>query len=237
MNAPAPRPSPPRLVVVTDRVAAAAAGNTVREVVRAALEGGAPAILLRDKSRPDGDRRELGEAIAPLVRAAGAQLWVTADHWLADELDADGLHLPGDVDRPSAWTGPISRSVHRPAELHRARREGAAHAYVSPVASTTSKPGYGPALGASGVRRLVDDAAGLPLLALGGVTPENLTAWRAAGAAGVAVMGRVMGATDAADAVRSLLTAWQDAKRSGADEDVPTPEAIPNSTDQPSEHR
>lgn len=221
-------------MVVTDRAAAATAGHTVPEVVRAALEGGAPAILLRDKDRPIADRRRLGEAIAPLVRAAGAELWVTADLALAGDLDADGLHLPGDLARPSGWDAPISRSVHDHAELHRARREAAAHAYVAPVALTVSKPGYGPALGASGLRRLIADAAGLPLLALGGVGPDDVATWRAAGAAGIAVMSGVMGAGDPADAVRGLLRAWQDAeRRPGAT--LPNPN--PNPADRSSEHR
>lgn len=212
-TSPAGMPAPPTLVVVTDRAIAAAAGHTVVDAVRAALDGGAPAILLRDKQRPTTDRRELGEAIAPLVRAAGARLWVTADVALARDLGADGVHLPGDLERPPDWAGPVSRSVHGSAELERARREGAAHAYVAPVAPTTSKPGYGPALGVSGVRRLVDEAAGLPLLALGGVGPDDLAVWRAAGAAGVAVMGGVMGAADPAEAVRRLLDAWRTAER------------------------
>jgi thiamine-phosphate pyrophosphorylase len=231
-------------VVVTDREAAATAGHTVVDAVRAALEGGAPAILLRDKDRPIADRRRLGEAIAPLVRTAGAQLWVTADLALAGDLDADGLHLPGDIARPPGWDAAISRSVHDRGQLERARREGAAHAYAAPVALTTSKPGYGPALGVSGLRRLVADAAGLPLLALGGVGPDNVPAWRAAGAAGIAVMGGVIGAADPADAVRGLLSAWQDAEqRPGTTPPPPPPnpgpepDPDPDPTDRSSEHR
>ena len=244
MNATASGQAPPWLVVVTDRAAAAAAGHTVPEAVHAALEGGAPAILLRDKARPIAERRALGETIAPSVRAAGAELWITADLALAGDLEADGLHLPADVARPAGWDAPISRSVHDHAELRRARREGAAHAYVAPVALTTSKPGHGPALGPDGLRRLVADAADLPLLALGGVGPDNVPTWRTAGAAGIAVMGGVMGAADPADAVRDLRRAWQDAdRRPGATppDQNPNPSTPPDPdpgpTDRSSEHR
>lgn len=227
MSPSTPPQTPPPLVVITDRAAAARAGHTVVDAVRAALDGGAPTILLRDNQRLIAERRELGEAIAPFVRASRARLWVTADVALARDLDADGLHLPGDVERPSDWAGPVSRSVHDRAELERARRDGAVHAYVAPVARTMSKPGYGPALGMTGVRRLVESAAGLPLLALGGVDLDNLAAWRTAGAAGIAVMGGVMGVVDPEHAVRELLAAWHDTQRGAVTVPRP-PNTIPN---------
>ena len=61
---------------------------------------------------------------------------------------------------------------------------------VSPIYPTASKPGYGPALGPSGLAALV--RAGPPTYALGGVSPKTAADCRAAGAYGVAVMGPIM---------------------------------------------
>jgi thiamine-phosphate pyrophosphorylase len=200
--------NPPRLFVITDEVSATRAGHRVGEVVTAALGAGAPAILLRDKTMPRATRWRLGAALATSTRAAGARLWVTGDVELATELDADGLHLPATAPHPPHWPGPWSRSCHDADEVARARREGAAHVFVAPVAPTPSKPGYGPALGTDGLRALVEVADGLPVVALGGVRAADVADWRAAGAAGLAVMGGVMAAQDPAAVVRALLDAW-----------------------------
>ncbi|MDX1421679.1 MAG: thiamine phosphate synthase, partial [Kiloniellales bacterium] len=74
----------------------------------------------------------------------------------------------------------------------------------SPIFATASKPGYGPALGLAGLAEAA--AAGLPVLALGGVTAERAPACLRAGAAGVAVMGAVMAARDPAAAVGTILS-------------------------------
>ena len=76
---------------------------------------------------------------------------------------------------------------------------------ISPVAPTPSKPGYGPALGADGVRTAVDAAGQMPVFALGGVTPANAGEFLAAGAHGVAVMGPVLRAEDPARVVADYL--------------------------------
>jgi len=84
---------------------------------------------------------------------------------------------------------------------------GAPLVTVSPVAPTPSKPGYGPPLGADGVAAAVAAAGGMPVFALGGVTPENARSFCEAGAYGVAVMGAVLRADDPHRVVRDLLEA------------------------------
>ena len=201
----------PALIVVTDRHAAERSGRSLRDVIAAVVNGGAPAVLYRDRDLADPERRELGETLQPVVTAAEAQLFVSADVALARHLDAAGVHLPAGA---PAFAEPggllVGRSCHGDVEVAAARDEGADYAFVSPVAESSSKPGYGPALGETGLRRLVAVAEGLPLLALGGVTPENTARWRAVGASGIAVMGSVMAARDPAEMVRRLLAAWND---------------------------
>lgn len=199
----------PSLMVVTDRHAAERSGRSLPEVVAAAVDGGAPAVLFRDRDLPAALRRELGEALQPIVTDASAQLFVSADVALAHHLDAAGVHLPADappcVDPAGLLVG---RSCHDDAEVAAARDEGADYAFASPVADSPSKPGYGPVLGADGFHRLATHAGPLPLLALGGVTASNAPVWRAAGASGIAVMGTVMAADDPVQAVEDLLAAW-----------------------------
>ena len=88
---------------------------------------------------------------------------------------------------PEAWIGVSAHSLE---ELRRAQQAEADYATLSPIFPSSSKPGYGPALGLEALR----DAAGLglPILALGGVTVATVRTCLEAGACGVAVMGTVM---------------------------------------------
>jgi thiamine-phosphate pyrophosphorylase len=78
----------------------------------------------------------------------------------------------------------IGVSTHGIAEVEAARRAGADYVTFGPVYPTPSKAGYGPPAGLDALRRAA--AVGLPVLALGGVTPERLPELAAAGAAGAA---------------------------------------------------
>lgn len=93
---------------------------------------------------------------------------------------------------------------HAPAEVA-ALRGRASYVTLSPVAPTSSKPGYGPALGVVGVREAAALAPGRRFFALGGVTPANARAFLDAGAHGVAVMGPVLRAEDPAAVIDSYL--------------------------------
>jgi thiamine-phosphate pyrophosphorylase len=94
---------------------------------------------------------------------------------------------------------------HSVAEVHAAA--GSPFVTISPVAPTASKPGYGPPLGAEGVRSAVAAAGTMPVFALGGVTPANAPEFLAAGAHGVAVMGPVQRAEDPANVIAEYLRA------------------------------
>lgn len=207
------------LVVLTDRTQAR--GDLVG-VVGAAVEGGARVVLLREKDLPWAQRRALATSLLDTLAAVDGMLLVASDVELARQVGADGVHLASDDPWPNRQPRPhpedlgviVGRSCHTAAELGDARRHEADYATISPVFPTTSKPGYGPALGVEGLasacRALVADDVGsaqatLPVIALGGVGPGRVGPCLGAGAAGVAVMGEVMRAADPAGTVRTLL--------------------------------
>ena len=200
----------PPLLVLTDRRRAAAAGRSLTATVAAAVDGGARAVILREKDLPRARRAGLAHRLRAVLAPVDGVLIAASD----PTLPADGVHLAA-TDPPYAdppYAGPLAgllvgRSCHSPAELARARALRCAYATLSPVAPTSSKPGYGPALGVQGLAALVRGTA-LPVYALGGVTAALVPGCRDAGAAGVAVMGAVMGAADPALAVADLLAAW-----------------------------
>lgn len=186
----------PRLLVLADSTATG--GRNLVEVVAAAVRGGARAVVLRDKHLPRPARAALAARLGELLGAAGGTLLVASD----PTLPAGGVHLAAADPFPDPRPAVTGRSCHDRAALLRAAAEGCDYATLSPIFLTDSKPGYGPALGTGAL-------AGLPLptWALGGVTPDRASACVAAGAAGVAVMGAVMGAADPARAAAAFIDA------------------------------
>lgn len=190
----------PRLLVLTDR--RQAAGPLV-DVVAAALDAGARAVVLREKDLPDDDRHALLAQLAPLVHGAGGPLLSAGTRMPG----ADGVHQPSDAGPPPAGVGITGRSCHDAAQVRTAEADGVDYVTVSPIQATVSKPGYGPALGVEGLAALAASTT-LPVYALGGIDgPEAVTACRAAGAHGVAVMGAIMRARRPGPLVAHLLAA------------------------------
>jgi thiamine-phosphate pyrophosphorylase len=100
----------------------------------------------------------------------------------------------------------VAVSTHSLAEVEAARRAPSANvafAVFGPIWDTPSKRAYGPPAGIEGLRQAV--SVGLPLVALGGVTPALSPACLAAGAVGVACIRAISGAPDPAAVVRALL--------------------------------
>ncbi len=192
------------LLVLTDRRQAVRLGLVATVV--AAVDGGARAVVLREKDLARRPRQELAVALQDVLAPVGGVLLIAgADVDLARASGAHGLHLaaadPWPGDHPGLIVG---RSCHNCAEVQAAADEGADYATVSPVLASPSKPGYGPGLGMVGLADLAA-ATDLPLVALGGLTEKSAAECLAAGAAGVAVMGAVMASPDPTAAVTGLL--------------------------------
>jgi thiamine-phosphate pyrophosphorylase len=100
----------------------------------------------------------------------------------------------------------VGLSVHSAEEARRVDPTVVDYLIAGPVFPTPSKPGYGPALSAKGLADIVK-VSRVPVIAIGGVTRENVADCIQAGAAGVAVMGGVMRAADPAAQIRALISA------------------------------
>ena len=113
---------------------------------------------------------------------------------------ADAARLLG----PDALVG---ASFHSAAEVEQQASAHAAlrYAHLAPIWDPVSKPASRPALGLGPLRSAA--AAGLPLLAQGGLDPDRARQAIGAGAAGVAVTGQLTGAADPAAAIRRFRAA------------------------------
>lgn len=179
------------------------------EVVRAALEGGADAIQIRDKSSTAYNLSRVTAEIQPLARKFGAALLVNDRVDVALITGADGAHVGQDdlpardarrlLPRPRL----IGVSVGTIEDAKRAQKDGADYVGVGPVFRTATKPDAGEPLG---LERLAQIAAAIsiPAVAIGGINADNVVRVFEAGALGAAVISHVVSAEDITAAARSL---------------------------------
>jgi len=188
------------------------------EVGRAALGGGATIIQLRDKRLSGRALLELATALRRLTHEHGASFIVNDRVDIALASGADGVHLgKEDVPIPVArrLLGPeaiIGASVDNPRDARAAEAAGASYLGVGPVFATSSKPDAGAAIGVAPIAQITRVVA-IPVLAIGGLTCDNVASAVEAGANGIAVVSAVAEADDMEAAARALLGAVRAARR------------------------
>jgi thiamine-phosphate pyrophosphorylase len=198
--------SPPRLILITD--SARLQREVFFDVVDAALRGGVDAVLVREKGMDSSRLLAFASRLRAMTREHGVRLIVHTQADVAHAVAADGVHVAaasvGEIPAMRRWLNDaglsISASCHSADELQQAAAAGADFALLSPVFPTDSHPGA-PCLGIEAFHELAE-ASPLPVVALGGITPQNrgeLAAY------GVAVIGAILNASEPEKAARALL--------------------------------
>jgi thiamine-phosphate pyrophosphorylase len=175
----------------------------------AVLRGGCRLVQLREKDLPPVDFYPLARQLRSRCREAGCLFIVNDRVDLALAVDADGVHV-GQDDLPAAAARRLLRpgmilgvSTHDLTQARAARDDGADYVAVGSMFPTGSKPGFqlvGPEL-----LRAVRPEIAAPLVAIGGIAPDNVDQVVRAGADAVAVISAVCAAADPAEATRSFL--------------------------------
>jgi thiamine-phosphate pyrophosphorylase len=186
------------------------AGRSTRDVVAAAIEGGASVVQLREKSQHARRRYDIGREVRAVTADAGVDFVVNDRVDLAMALDADGVHL-GQEDLPVSVarellgeSAIVGCSVSTVPEARSAVEAGADYLGVGTVFATGSKDVADErVIGLAGLRA-IRGAVDLPLVAIGGIDAENARAVVEAGADAVAVISAVTQADDVAAAAREL---------------------------------
>jgi len=183
-------------------------GRDEVHIARAALDGGARLIQLRDKTREKGLQLPVAKALQRLCRERGA-LFIVNDHVdLALAAGADGVHV-GQKDLPVAVVRAlvpremvIGCSTNNAEEARRAQADGADYVSVGRLFPTGSKDDTRPAT--TETLRAVKATVSLPVCAIGGINEANIDDALAAGADMAAVIAAVIAAPDVAAAARRL---------------------------------
>jgi len=172
---------------------------------RAALQGGARIIQLRDKAATTRQLIEYAQALRALTRDYDALLIINDRLDVAMAVGADGVHL-GQDDMPV----PLARRVAGDAliigvsaetveEAIRAESEGADYLGVGPMFATATKPDAGTPVGPERLRQ-IKQRVNIPVFGIGGITLENAEQVLQAGADGICVISAVLGAPDPTEA-------------------------------------
>ena len=176
----------------------------------AAIAAGPGAVQLREKDLGGRALCARAERLAARCRASGVKLLVNERADVALAAGADGVHLPEaglPVASARGLVGParlVGCSVHAVDLL--AARAGADFVLFGPVWDTPAKRAFG---APQGLERLaaVARTSTVPVLAVGGVTPERVSDVLRAGASGVAVIGAILDARDPGAAVAAFREA------------------------------
>ena len=184
-------------VIVTD---AFCAGRPWLDVARAALDGGADAIQLREKTMEGGELLKRAKQLVALCRQHDAISIVNDRVDIALLSDADGVHVgQGDLAARDArrLLGPdklVGVSTHAVAHARQAVADGADYIGVGPIFPSPTKPRD--FVSGLAYAREVASEIRIPVVAIAGITLENVRQVMETGIGAIAVTGAVCGAPD-----------------------------------------
>jgi len=202
------------LHAIVDVSVAESAGWTPVDLAAAYLSGGAGLIQVRAKAAAASAFLDVAAAIHDLARSVGAFVIVNDRADLAKLSRSEGVHLGQEDLAPSAArvvVGPdaiVGRSTHTHEQVKQAMTEPISYFAIGPVFATSTKVTEYPTVGLEGVRHAAaaGRARGLHLVAIGGITLQNVASVMEAGAAGVAVIADLLEGGDPEARTRAYLS-------------------------------
>lgn len=196
------------LYAVTDRTWV---GNqTLYQQVEAALKGGVTCVQLREKKPEATVFLQEAEEICALCRQYNVPFIVNDHVDIALACGADGIHVgqsdmaAGDVRRRIGKERLLGVSVHTVEEARRAVQEGADYLGLGAVFPTSTKSDVDQM--SSEILQAICNAVDLPVVAIGGITPDNLLKLSGSGVDGVALVSAIFSEEDIEGACRKLRT-------------------------------
>ena len=168
--------------------------SNVLRVVQAAVAAGIDLVQIREKNLSARVLYQLSAAGAGISKGSTTKLLINDRADIAAAVKADGVHLTTSslradvVRRTFGEDFLIGVSTHSAEEALSARLGGADFVVFGPVFATESKSEYGEPAGLDRLKKVCVELAAFPVLALGGLTPGNVTACIQAGAQGLAAI-------------------------------------------------
>ena len=198
---------PSRLYAIVDT--AQTGGRPLVSVIDAMLAGGVSVLQLRVKDRPADEFLRLALTARERTTRAGCLFIVNDRVDIALAARADGVHLgqddlPLEAARPLVGEMLIGISTHSLEQAEAAERGGADYIGFGPMFPTrTKETGYG----SRGVAMLesVRRRVGIPIVAIGGITAENVARTWNSGADAAAMISYLTQSDDITARVKEIL--------------------------------
>lgn len=180
-----------------------------------ALEGGCRWIQLRMKDADESEIERTALKLIPECRRKGA-VFVIDDHVeLALRVGADGVHLGKNdmpVDEARKLAGKdfiIGGTANTFEDVSRLASQGADYIGCGPYRFTTTKKKLAPMLGLEGYKdilsRMRAHGISLPLVAIGGITCDDIPQLMEAGVSGIALSGSILRAVNPVDEMKKVV--------------------------------
>ena len=188
---------------------------SIVEQVKMVLEGGCKWIQLRMKEATDEEVKAVAEELIPLCKDADAILVIDDRVELVKEMEVTGVHL-GKKDMPVAEArnllegGPIiGATANTAGDIFALKGIDVDYVGLGPFRHTTTKENLSPILGLEGYRKIMKEIreAGvqLPVVAIGGITLEDIDDVMATGVNGVAISGAIINAENPIEYTKAIL--------------------------------
>jgi len=187
-------------------------GLSHTEQVDLLIDNGATLIQLREKTDSPLRFFKQAESAVRVARDRGAKIIINDRVDIALALKADGVHLgqedlgPVAARRILGGNAIIGFSTHSLEQARLAAQLPVDYVAIGPIFSTTTKQSKNRPVGLDGLARLREALGGVPLVAIGGITSQNIGTVIKAGADAVAVIGDIwVPAKDSLIRIKRLL--------------------------------
>ncbi|HMG74988.1 MAG TPA: thiamine phosphate synthase [Pyrinomonadaceae bacterium] len=164
----------------------------ILQQISAAVAAGIQLIQIREKQLTARVLFELATSVVAIAQGSPTRVVVNDRADIAASAGADGVHLttrsltPDVVRKTFGAKFLIGASTHSLVEARDACRQGADFAVFGPIFPSPLKEKYGPPLGLRKLSEASRELASFPIIALGGVSLENVNECLLAGASGIA---------------------------------------------------
>ncbi|TGG36524.1 thiamine phosphate synthase [Duncaniella freteri] len=196
---------------------------SIAEEVQMVLEGGCKWIQLRIKDISDEEFRQTALEIIPLCKENEAFLVFDDRVELAMEMGVHGVHLgkndmnPLQARETMGAEAIIGVTANTADDILRLKGWDVDYVGLGPFRYTTTKKNLSPLLGPDGYREVVNKVREadipLPIVAIGGITLEDIPEIMATGVNGVAVSGSIINAPNPVKYTRQLIETLNSTKK------------------------